>query len=212
MEIYEAVRYVLWRWGRIFYLRVDNGSPFGDPSRQAFSTLHLCLVAHGVHLKLNPARSPTKNAKVERSQGTTARWSEPQKCENYHHLQVQLDQVVLIQREEYPTRVCQGKTRIIAYPGLHSNPHPFDSKDFDLRRVYRLLAKGRWNRKASDRGVVTHFGQKYQIKFRNRNKRVQVIFDPCRVEWIFKNQQNQILIRLAAKGLSESQIRLTNSD
>lgn len=202
------MRYVLWRWGRINFFRVDNGSPFGDPSRQAFSALHLCLVAHGIHLKLNPARSPTKNAKVERSQGTTARWSEPAKCKDYQELQVRLDEAVMIQREKYPSRVCNGKTRMDCYPTLGNNPHQFDCSDFEVQRVYQLLEKGEWNRKASDRGVVTHFGRKYQIKFRNRGKKVLVSFDPKRVEWIFTDRQNQVLIKLPAKGLSINEIKL----
>ena len=65
-------------------------------------------------------------------------------------MQRRLTQAVIDQREHYPTRVCQGKTRIEAYPQLKANPVKFNPWDFDVKRVYRFLAKGEWIRKVSD--------------------------------------------------------------
>ena len=111
----------MWRWGRIYWLRVDNGSPFGDPTRRALSILHLCLAAHGIRLKVNPPRSPTKNAKVERNQGTTARWSEPQKCKDYLEVQDRLNQAVIdhiiaTRRDQAETTAFSPKHRRYAAP------------------------------------------------------------------------------------------------
>ena len=199
--VYDAVRYVLWRWGRCHFFRVDNGSPFGVPSRDSFSVLHLCLLAHGVHLKLNPPRSPSRNAKVERNQGTTARWCEPSKCQDSLELQNRLNEVVLDQRERYPTRVCQGKTRIETYPNLRNNPARFDSADFDVGRVYRFLSKGTWQRTVSDRGSIRLFNQSYQLTAKNKNKTVTARFNAQTVHWDFWDQKGEFLISLKAKGL-----------
>ena len=205
--VYDVVRYVLWYWGLCYFFRVDNGSPFGVPSRDSFSVLHLCLVAHGVHLHLNPPRSPTRNAKVERNQGTTAKWAEPRKCKNYLEVQHRLNEVVIDQRERYPTRVCNGKTRLEAYPGLTSNAARFNTADFDLNRVYRFLQKGEWKRDVSERGKVMLFGQYYQLTAKNKGKRVTAKFNAATVNWDFYDHRGDLLISLKPKGLSEQELK-----
>lgn len=209
--VYDTVRYVLWRWGRCYFFRVDNGSPFGVPSRQSLSILHLCLVAHGVNLKLNPPRTPTRNAKVESNQGTTARWCEPHKCTNFLDLQEQLNEVVIDQRERFATRVCQGRTRMQAHPGLAKNPARFNSADFDLARVHRLLARGQWQRVVSDRGSVVLFDQLYQLTAKNKGKQVTARFNLRTIHWDFYDQRGQLLISLKAKGLSEIELKIGKS-
>lgn len=177
------------------------------PSRESFSVLHLCLVAHGIHLKLNPPRTPTRNAKVERNQGTTSRWSEVTKCKDYLDLQIRLNQAVVDQRENYPTRVCQGKTRIEAYPELKSNPVRFNPWDFDVKRIYRFLAKGEWIRKVSDRGVLVLFGNKYQLTARNKEKEVIARMNPTDGTWHFFDKAGKFLLSLPAKGISEIRLK-----
>jgi len=198
----------MWRWGRIHVFRVDNGSPFGDPSRKAFSILHLCLVAHGVHLKINPPRSPTRNAKVERNQGTTSRWSEAYKAEDYLDLQRKLDVAVMDQREHYPTRTCKHQTRAHTYPELFNNPQAFHSNDFELERVYRFLAKGKWIRRVTDRGRVSLFKEHYQLTAVNKGKRVVAKFNAQTVQWDFYDQNGKTLISLNSKGISEKNLKL----
>lgn len=169
--------------------------------------MHLCLVAHGIHLKLNPPRTPTRNAKVERNQGTTSRWSEVTKCKNYLDMQRRLSQAVIDQREHYPTRVCQGKTRIETYPELNTNPVKFNSWDFELERVYRFLAKGEWIRKVSDRGVLVLFGHKYQLTSKNKDKEVIVRMNPDKGMWSFYDKIGKLLLSLPAKGVTENTLK-----
>lgn len=207
IAVYDTVRYVLWRWGICYFFRVDNGSPFGVPSRDSFSILHLCLVAHGIHLHLNPPRSPTRNAKVERNQGTTARWCEPHKCIDYIDLQHRLNEVVIDQREHYPTRVCNGSTRLETYPKLISNPAKFNNADFDLNRVYRFLRKGEWKRYATNKGKVSLFGQDYQLTAKNKGKQVTAKFNPLTIKWDFYNQRGELLISVNPRGLSEKELK-----
>lgn len=197
----------MWRWGRVSWLRVDNGSPFGDPTRQALSMLHLCLTAHGIGLQVNPPRRPTRNAKVERNQGTTSRWAEPHKCSDYQQLQEQLNRAVEDQREHYPTRVCAYQTRVEAHPKLLRKLIPFDPKDFELARVYRLLAKGRWKRKISDRGSVNLFWQNYQLGRAKRGQTVFVQLNDQTMEWIFFDLKGNQLSVKPIKKLSEVQLK-----
>lgn len=205
--MYDGVKYVLWRWGRIQEFRVDNGSPFGDPSRQSLSVLHMCLLAHGLHLKVNPPSSPTKNAKVERSQGTTARWSEPAKCANYLELQQRLNEVVLDQREYFPTRVCNGLTRIAAFPQLKKNIVRFDPNDFDITRVYHFLAKGKWIRTVSARGSIKLLGQNYQLSSKNIGTVVTANMNVEKQSWDFFDRYGRYLLSLKIKGITEQHLK-----
>jgi hypothetical protein len=197
----------MFRWGFISFFRADNGAPFGEPTRQAFSALYLLLCALGIGVKLNPPRTPTKNAKVERNQGTTARWAQPHQCADYLDLQQKLDQAVLIQRELYPTRTCKGKTRLEAFPQLLSNPKRFHLADFDLNRVLKHLAGGTWQRTISSQGATNMFGQKYQVGYPFRGLDITVYFDPENTHWVFKDKRGKIIKSLPATNLTEIHIR-----
>ncbi len=204
--VFDTVRYVIHRWGFIGTLRVDNGAPFGEPTRQSLSPLHLRLCASGIRLMLNPPRSPQKNAKVERSQGTTARWADPKQCSDYWALQLKLNEDVIIQREKFPSRVCKNKTRMETFPELYQNSKRLDPVFFDLDMVYRLLAKGRWKRKISAQGVVSMFAQDYQVGFSFRGKETWVTFDPLTLEWVFMDNNRKTLNRYLARNLDQKHI------
>lgn len=205
--VFDCVRCVLWRWGFIQCFRADNGTPFGDPTRQSLTPLNLCLRALGMEVKLNPAHSPRKNAKVERNQGTTARWADPAQCEDYLDLQERLNQAVLDQRENFPTRTCKGKTRAAQFPELFSNPRKFNPWDFDILRVYRHLAQGSWQRKISSAGTTNVFGQVYQVGYQYRNQMLTVTFDAQSVHWKFSNDRGELLKSIPAKNLTAKHIR-----
>jgi len=206
-EVFDCVRYVLWRWGFIHCFRTDNGLPFGDPTRQSLTPLNLCLRAFAMAVKLNPARSPRKNAKVERNQGTTARWADPARCADYLDLQCQLDRAVLDQRENFPTRTCKGKTRAAQFPALFSNTRKFNPCDFDTTRAYLYLAQGVWQRKISTVGTTDVFGRTYQVGYQHRSQVLTVTFDAQRLMWNFCNQRGDLLKAILADNLTEKQIR-----
>lgn len=202
-EVFDTVRYVMFRWGFIGVFRADNG----EPTRQALSPLNLCLRAYGIRVKLNPPRSPRKNAKVERNQGTTARWADPAQCEDYLDLQEKLNQAILDQRENYPTRTCKNKTRAEQFPELFAKCKQFHVEDFDLNRVFEFLAKGSWQRKISRDGATDMFGKTYQVGHRHKHKLVTVTFDIESRSWIFKDERGNFLNKLSAENLSEFNIR-----
>lgn len=205
-EVFGAVRYLMFRWGFINCFRVDNGAPFGEPTRQALSPLHLRLCASGILVQLNPARSPKSNAKVERSQGTTSRWAEPCKCANCLELQQRLDEVAEAQRELLRTRACNGMTRAERYPALLSNHKRFHPGDFEVRRVYRLLSKGTWQRKVSAQGSTEVFGKAYQVGYKYRGQEIDVKFDAESVSWHFKAKNGELLKTIQADNLGETNI------
>ncbi len=202
-QVLDSVHYLMFRWGFIGEFRADNGSPFGDPSRQALSDLNLHLIALGIRVKLNPPRSPIKNAKVERNQGTTARWADPKTCADYLDLQTKLNQAVEDQRDNYATRTCAGMTRAEKYPQLFCNPKQFHPADFEVSRVFKQLGKGTWERKVSAQGAVTLFTQSYQVGHKHKNTTVTASFCPLNQNWVFKNRKGDILQTCPAKYLLE---------
>jgi hypothetical protein len=196
----------MFRWGFIPTFRADNGLPFGDPSRQALSALNLHLLGLGIQVKLNPPRSPVKNAKVERNQGTTVRWADPAACADYIAFQLQLNRAIEDQREHYPTRTCQGATRAQTFPALFDKMKRFHPETFEVQRVYKHLGKGSWERKVSSQGVIALFARDYQVGFKHRNTTINVVFDPIDVKWVFKNKKGEVMKREHPKNLSHEEI------
>lgn len=170
----DCALYVMYRWGHIKCFRFDNGRPFGDPFRQGISPCALNLIARDCEVLFNSPRSPTQNAKVERAQGTTGKWSDVKSCANIHEFIRNLDYAVIAQRERLPTRVCNGLTRAKCYPSLFNNPRKYNPMDFDVQRVYRFLTKGKWFRAVNKTGQIEMFGKRYQAGHAIRSTKVIV--------------------------------------
>lgn len=174
IEVLECALYVMYRWGHIKCFRFDNGRPFGDPKRRNISPCALNLIARDCEVLFNSPRSPTQNAKVERCQGTTGKWSDPKNCANIKEFIKSLDYAVLAQRQRLRTRVCNGKTRAEYYPSLFKNPRKYNPQDFDIQRVYKFLTTGKWFRRISKIGQIEMFGKRYQAGYSIRGKDVAV--------------------------------------
>lgn len=205
-QVFDTVLYILFQWGFIQALRFDNGRPFGDPTRQSLSPCAMRLIAMGIQVIFNPARSPKRNSKVERTQGTTCRWADPGQSANLEEFQKNLDFAVIAQRELLPTRVCNGQTRIQKYPGLLRNMRKYDPTDFDVQRLYDFLAKGVWKRTVSTQGVASVFGKDYQVGYASRKSEVTVRFDPQQRAWQFYDEENNLLKTFKAKGMDHQNI------
>lgn len=203
-EALECALYVMYRWGHINCFRFDNGRPFGDPQRQVLSPCALNLIARGCEVKFNPPRTPTKNAKVERSQGTTGNWSDAGSCEDHEHFSKSLDYAVVAQRERSKTRVCKGLTRAQFYPELFTNPRKYNPTDFDPQRIFKYLAKGTWHRTVSQIGRTLMFGFMYQVGYRHRGKKivVKLEIDNHQPFWCFYDENQQLLNKLLAGNIA----------
>lgn len=146
---------------------------------------------------------------MERNQGTTARWADPAQCEDYLDLQCQLNQAIIDQRENYRTRTCGGKTRAEQFPELFRNHRKFHFRDFDMKRAYEYLSKGSWQRKISSIGTANVFGATYQVGYPHRNKELTVLFEKDKIQWLFCDAQNGLVLKaLPAKNLTERNILL----
>lgn len=162
----------------------------------------------------NPPRTPTRNAKVERCQGTTGRWVDAASCADAEAFKANLAYAVTAQRERLKTRVCQGKTRAAYYPELFTNPNRFDANDFQWSRIYEHLAQGRWYRIVSSGGQSEMFGTTYQVGQMHKGTEVVVKFEVIvdRPYWAFYDHQSKLLRRCEAKNLIERSYFLVNQN
>ena len=204
-KVWEVTLSVLQQWGHIKSFRFDNGRPFGDPKRETISPLALRLIAYGSQVIFNPPRTPTRNAKVERCQGTTGRWSDPKNCPNIELFQQQLDYAVKAQRERFKTRVCKGKTRSEFYPALANNPNAFDQRDFQLHRVWDFLTLGKWYRKVSAVGQINLFAKKYQLGFQFKGKLITVTLgkQEDRMVWNCFDESQKLIKQIPADNIND---------
>ena len=206
-QVLDCALYVMYRWGYIKCFRIDNGQPLGDPTRQSLTPCALNLIARGCQVLINPPRSPIKNAKVERCQGTTGRWSDAANSANIKQFGQNLEYAVIAQRQRLPTRVCQGLTRAQRYPALFSNPRRYNPQDFDLQRVIDYLSKGKWYRTINKVGQVQLFGKRYQAGFQHRRKKVFVFLqlEQGQPYWCCYDQQQQLIAKFLADNLANGQ-------
>ena len=107
------LRRVVPRWGLPDRLRGDNGHPWGAQNDLP-TELAWWWIGLGVNLIGNKPRGPQMNGVVERSQGVTQQWVEPQTLADSIRLQARWDWAVGIQRELYPA--VAGRSRLAAFP------------------------------------------------------------------------------------------------
>lgn len=208
-EVRQACITMFKRWGKAGSFRVDNGEPLGNPKMNATPALALWLIAMDVDMIWNKPHCPQQNAKVERMQGTSARWVELAKCANLVYLQTHLDAEAVIQREKLQVRRLQNQTRIVAYPEVLINKRPFDPKTFDIQRIYTFLAAKTYVRKVATTGVVSLYNQEFKINRQDKGKMIEIKFNPTTIEWEFYDNHTLLCTHHATHLTTERVQQLT---
>jgi hypothetical protein len=207
-EVQAVLRQTFGQWGRPARFRVDNGVPWGS-SGDLPPDLALWLLGLGVETVTNPPRRPQDNGVVERSQGTGKRWAEPGTCADAGELQRRLQEMDLIQRQEYPS--LKGRSRLEAYPELkHSGrdySQAWERKHWSLDRVLAHVAGYAVPRKVDKAGTISLYNHNHYVGKLHAGKLVYVMLDPHRREWIFANEQGQQLRTQPAEQLSQHRIQ-----
>lgn len=205
-EVQAACVCLFERWGKAGSFRVDNGEPFGNPKMNATPALALWLIAMDVDMIWNKPHSPTQNAKVERMQGTSSRWVEIHKCHNISILQARLEAEALVQRTQLIVRRLNHQTRSAAFPEIATSRRIFDATTFDVRRVYAFLAAKTYIRRVSASGVLTLYGQKFNVGIKNKGIMVEIKLNIAILAWEFYDNQTLLATKPAAH-LSPDHIR-----
>jgi hypothetical protein len=206
--VQAVLRQTFARWGRPLRFRVDNGVPWGS-SGDLPTELALWLLGMAVDTVLNPPRRPQDNGVVERSQGTGKRWAEPGACADVAQLQQRLQDMDLIQREEYPS--VQGRSRLEAYPELkHSGraySRTWERQHWSHEAVLAHLAGYAVVRKVDKSGTVSLYNHNHYVGKLHVGKLVYVMVDPQRQEWLFTDEHGQQLRTQPADQLSKQRIQ-----
>jgi hypothetical protein len=195
------------RWGLPERFRVDNGAPWG--SRGDLPTdLALWLIGLKIGVNWNPPRTPQDNGVVERSQGTGKRWAEPGACQTAEELQSRLEEMDLIQRQEYPS--VRGRTRLEAFPELSHSGRAYtagwESEHWSLKAVTSHLAGYATPRRVDKSGTVSVYNRSRYVGVPHQGKIVHVMFDPVALEWIFADEDGRQLRSLPASEISRESI------
>lgn len=180
-------------WGLPQKIRVDNGHPFGVPERTSISPLSLWLTGLGIQMHFNRPRVPQENAKVERNQGTTSKWSDYSKCTDYKQLQRALNKAITIQRDKYPLDRHGFKTRKELYPQIYCNSKQYNATDFSIEKVLKTLSEHSYVRKVSKNNQFTFYGVQPSIPKGYAHQDIIIKLDFTSNVWqIFDKNGNRI--------------------
>ena len=193
-ETQAQLRRAFTRWGCPERIRVDNGVPWGSWGDLP-TGLALWLIGTGMAVDWNPPRRPQDNGVVERSQGTAKRWAEPGVCASAAELQRRLEEMDVIQRQEYPS--VRGRSRLEAFPQLaHSGrayTRAWEQEHWSLTAVAAHLAGYAVPRRVNTSGTVSVYNRNHYVGKIHTGKTVHVLFDPEALEWIFVDDRGQQL-------------------
>jgi hypothetical protein len=194
-------------WGLPEKIRMDNGGPWRSWADLP-TALALWFVGLGIEPVFNHPHCPKENPKVERCHGLWESWGEPSASPDFAAWEATIAWVVTTQRERYPS--VGGRSRREAYPELAENPRRYspaaEASGFDLERVKRYLAQGRWPRWVSKIGQITLYGKPYRVARKWAKQAVWVRLAAETTEWVIQDANGNELIRHPAAQISAERI------
>jgi hypothetical protein len=195
-------------WGLPQAVRVDNGAPWGG-RYDLPPDLALWVLGLGVEVRWNPPRQPRYNAVVERSHGVSQRWAEVERCASAEELQRRLDDLDVIQRQEY--QALNGRTRWQVYPDLGRTRRPYRPADeagaWRLAPVLDYLAGLSVRRKVDGQGKVSVYNRPLAVGVRQAGRPVWLHLDPAERAWVVADEHGRQLRVQPAGWLTPENVR-----
>jgi len=189
-------------------LRVDNGTPWGNWNDLP-TPFALWAVGVGIAWHWNDPACPQQNPKIERSQGTGKRWSEPRQCRSVAELQERMDQADRIQRECYPM-AKRRQSRLELFPQLQHSGRRYtlawEERTWSLERVEQHLAEYVATRRVFKSGHATFYYRHRYVGMQYVGQHVQVQYDPDAHEWLISDAEGRELRRHLAPEISRAEI------
>lgn len=212
-EAREDCRSAFEKWGLPDILQTDLDKVLVCSDESPFPTdFVLFLVGLGIFHR--PIRRVTQNASVERSHrtfdkqmlsGVTAQtWAD-----FLTHVQSELTRLT----ERIPSRAnaCHGQIPIQAHPEALTPKRPYrrnlEDQLFDMQRVHRYLAGGKWIRHTSAKGQFHFANRVYSVGTAHRSQYLTITFDLETRQFVVHAQTGEQIKRLSADWLSEARIR-----
>lgn len=143
----------------------------------------LWLISYNISVILNRPGVPQDNAKVERSQGTLSRWTNPKVLNTIEELQLEVRKQGEFYNLYYPTRRLKNKTKAELFPSLFMPKNNWNPTDFDIQRALNFLAKSTWERRVSSNGQLSIYGQRFSISTKYKYQIVTIILNSETNQW-----------------------------
>ncbi len=205
-------------WGLPKRIQVDHESVFFDNlSKSPYpSRVHLWLCALGVELCFARTNRPTDQAITERSHQL---WYEQVIEGNTFGCWSDLYEALLKRREflnhHLPCSSLAQRAPLAAFPQAEHSGRFYEAELekelLDLKRVDRLLAKGRWFRRVSKDSTVSLGGLVYYVKGARKGEQLEISYDEVSEEeedrhLLFKDEAGELVARKAIKGVSVEEL------
>jgi len=188
-------------------LRIDNGCPWGSTGELP-TELALWLFGLGLEMTWIQPRCPQQNGVVERTQGVSKGWVEPETCADARELQERLEWSDDIHRNQYPS--IAGQSRAHAFPELfHSGQEyslTWERQHWSLDQVLIHLAEYVVVRRVSRDGKVSLYDRGHWIGKQWVGQQVYVNLDPDLREWVFAAEDGREIRRRPAEELTRANI------
>jgi len=188
-------------------LRVDNGTPWGATGGLP-TELALWLFGLEVAVTWNAPRCPQPNGVVERTQGVSKGWVEPQTCADAAELQRRLEWADDIHRNRYPS--IEGRSRAAAFPHWCHSGHPYartwERRHWNLRGALEHLAEYVVVRRVGRDGKASVYDRGHWVGKQWAGQELYVSLDPELREWVFAAADGRELRRCPARELTSDSI------
>lgn len=156
----------------------------------------------------NRPRHPQDNGLVERVHGLLDTWGEPATCPDAATWAKRVAWVAETQRTRYP--VDGHPSRLAACPALAQGGTPYDpateATQWDVRRVWAVLAQGVWGRRVDKVGRISLYNHAYKVGRAYAGQDVWVRFEQTTQEWVIRAADETELARHPAAELTTERI------
>jgi hypothetical protein len=196
-------------------ISLDHDSVFYDNgSRSPFpSLLHLWLIGLEVEVRFISKPPPMEHSRIERQHQTV--FNQAVRGVNFQKQGVAGVQKALWERQDflnkyYPSRTLKGKPPLVVFPeAVHSKREyrpEWEAKMLNMEQVYAYLAKGKWYRRTTAKGIFSLGGQRYNATRALANQMIEITFDAQAQTFICVSADGKTRVRLPARGLRKEDL------
>lgn len=212
-EAREDCRQTFECWGLCDELQSDHDKVLVGTGEYPFPSLFtLWLVGLAIGHRL--IQRVIQNGSVERTHRTfDKQMLSGVECESWADFleHVASQQVRLNERLPSRAKACQGQVPIQAHPEARSPHRPYcrekEAELFDMQRVYRYLAGGRWIRHASQKGQFKFADHVWTVGHKRGSQPLVITFDLETKEFVIQSAEGEELKRVPSDWLTEAAIR-----
>lgn len=212
-EARDDCRHTFTVWGLPDAIQTDHDKVLVGTGEYPFPSLFtLWLIGLGVQHHL--IARVIQNGSVERSHRTfDKQMLSGVECTDWSAFltHVAAEQTRLNERLPSRAKACHGQVPLQAHPEALTPPHPYgraqEAALFDMQRVYRYLAGGRWLRQTSTKGQFKFADRVWNAGSHAAHQEVWITFSLETHEFVVQSAEGQALKRLPSDWLTEAVIR-----